>query len=61
MLHSVQAINHTSVAPLHISPGLKNVAEDIAIKADEKIKAANGLSSEKMIELLNQRGSLCNG
>ena len=55
--------NHTSVAPLHISLGLGlknlNAAEEIAIKEDKKIKAADGLSSEEMTELLNQQGNLC--
>ena len=56
-------INHTSVAPLHVSLGLGlknlNAAEEIAVEEDKKIEAANGLSSEKMTELLNQRGNLC--
>ena len=51
-------INRTTVAPVHISLGLGlknlNAAEEIAIKEDKKIKAADGLSSEKMTELLNQ-------
>ena len=51
------AISHTSVAPLRISLGLglKNldVAEQLSIVEDKKIKEENGITSENMLQLLH--------
>ena len=56
-------IGHISVAPLYISLGLglKNVdvAEQLAIAEDKKIKEENGITSENMLQLLHDRDSCC--
>ena len=54
---------YTSVAPLHISLdlGLKNVnvAEELAVKEDAKIRAEDGITSDNVANLIETRDNCC--
>ena len=61
-LDSGTVIDHVSTTPLHVSLGLGldnvNIIENLAIEIDKEIKAADGLTSDNMKELLQQRTSI---
>ena len=54
---------YTSVAPLHISLGLGlknvNVAEELAVKEDAKIRAEDGITSDNVANLIETRDNCC--